>query len=190
MFGTYGTLRQHFRNTLDFWKRSSFQNMWWALTAIWKPSNRHGCRVSGIMRVAGQTSPLRRQSSVLTVEALLFLESVLENQQIAGVDRYAVGVTLFATYSRARFGDLRSIASILIDEVPPNKEENIGFLEMHSASHKMRATGNRLGSHLPLVAPLEGFGADILGKNIHQGWQGSGSGHEQLASILPTVTCA
>ena len=119
-----------------------------------------------------------------------FLESVLENQQIAGVDRYAVGVTLFATYSRARFGDLRSIASILIDEVPPNKEENIGFLEMHSASHKMRATGNRLGSHLPLVAPLEGFGADILGKNIHQCWQGSGSGHEQLASILPTVTCA
>lgn len=122
--------------------------------------------VSGIMRVAGQTRPLRRQSSVLTVEALLFLESVLENQQIAGVDRYAVGVTLFATYSRARFGDLRSIASILIDEVPPNKEENIGFLEMHSASHKMRATGNRLGSHLPLVAPLEGLGPTSWGKTF------------------------
>jgi len=122
--------------------------------------------VSGIMRAAGQNRPLRRQSTVLTVDALLFLEALLEDSQVAGVDRYAVGVVLFATYSRARFGDLKSIASILIDEVPPNKEESIGFLEMHSASHKMRATGNRLGSHLPLVAPLKGLGPTSWGKTF------------------------
>ena len=122
--------------------------------------------VSGIMRAAGQNRPLRRQSTVLTVDALLFLEALLEDSQVAGVDRYAVGVMLFATYSRARFGDLKSIASILIDEVPPNKEESIGFLEMHSASHKMRATGNRLGSHLPLVAPLKGLGPTSWGKTF------------------------
>ena len=122
--------------------------------------------VSGIMRTAAQTRPLRRQSTVLTVEALLFLESFLENQQAVGVDRYAAGVILFATYSRARFGDLRSISYVLVDEVPPNNEESIGFLEMHSASHKMRATGNRLGSHLPLVAPLKGLGPTAWGKTF------------------------
>ena len=73
------------------------------------------------------------------------------------MDRYAAGVMLFATYARARFGDLRQIHSILIDEVPPNEVGSLGYLEMSSASHKMRSTGNRLGSHLPLMVGLDVF---------------------------------
>ena len=63
--------------------------------------------VNGIFRLAGQNRPMRKQSSVLTVAALQFLEAELDNENLALVDRYAIGVILFSTYSRARFGDLR-----------------------------------------------------------------------------------
>ena len=122
--------------------------------------------VAGIMRTASQARPLRKQSKTLTVEALKFLEQCLEDTQLALVDRYAVGVFLFATYSRARFGDLRSISQVFVDEVRSETEESMGYLEMHSASHKMRSTGNRLGAHLPLVAPLKGLGPKAWGKTF------------------------
>ena len=114
--------------------------------------------VAGIVRAAAQNRPLRKQSSVLTVSALQYLETILEDETVALVDRYAAGVILSATYSRARFGDLRQIAGIVIDEAPKGERDQLGYLEMDSASHKMRATGNRLGAHLPLVAPLKGLG--------------------------------
>ena len=122
--------------------------------------------VAGIMRTASQTRPLRKQSKVLTVEALQFLERRLEDKQLPSVDRFAIGVILFATYSRARFGDLRGISGIVIDAVSAGTDESVGYLEMHSASHKMRATGNRLGAHLPLVAPLKGLGPHAWGKTF------------------------
>ena len=42
----------------------------------------------------------------------------------------------------------------------------MGFLEMHSASHKLRAAGNRVGSHLPLIAPIKGLGQGAWGKTF------------------------
>ena len=53
------------------------------------------------------------------------------------VDRYAVGVFLVAVYSRARFGDLKRIAKIIVNDVEENNDGSLGFLEMHSESHKM-----------------------------------------------------
>ena len=114
------------------------------------------------MRAASQKRPLRKQSVVLTVRALQVLEQFLEDQEAPLVDRYATGVALFATYARARFGDLRQIAEIFVDEVAPNENESLGYLEMMSASHKMRSTGNRLGAHL-LIAPLKGLGPTAWG---------------------------
>ena len=122
--------------------------------------------VAGIMRTESQMRPLRKQSKVLTVEALQFLERQMEDKQIPSVDRYAIGVILFATYSRARFGDLRGISEIFVDASAIGTSEGVGYLEMHSASHKMRATGNRLGAHLPLVAPLKGLGPHAWGKTF------------------------
>lgn len=122
--------------------------------------------VNGIFRTAGQNRPLRKQSSVLTVAALQFLEAELDNENLALVDRYAIGVILFATYSRARFGDLRRVSSIILDEASSMDADCLGYIEMNSASHKMRAFGNRLGAHLPLVAPIKGLGKAAWGKTF------------------------
>eukprot|EP00435_Cladocopium_sp_Y103_P030499 s4056_g7.t1 len=120
--------------------------------------------VAGIMRGAAQARPLRKQSTVLSVAALKHLEGILSDESVALVDRYAAGVFLFAVFARARFGDLRKISSITLDEAEHADGDHLGYLEMSSASHKMRATGNRLGSHLPLVAPLKGVGESSWAK--------------------------
>ena len=122
--------------------------------------------VAGIFRSAAQARPLRKQSTVLTVSAIKHLEKALEDENLATVDRYAAGVFLFAIYSRARFGDLRQISCIFVDESKETEGDRLGYLEMRSASHKMRATGNRLGAHLPLVAPLKGLGSTAWGKTF------------------------
>ena len=122
--------------------------------------------VNGIFRLAGQNRPLRKQSNVLTVSALQFLEAELDNENLALVDRYAIGVILFTTYSRARFGDLRKISTVILDEASSMGSDCLGYIEMNSASHKMRANGNRLGAHLPLVAPIKGLGKAACGKTF------------------------
>eukprot|EP00435_Cladocopium_sp_Y103_P011314 s1805_g2.t4 len=122
--------------------------------------------VSGIIRAAQQSRPLRKQSTTLNVKTLMYLESYLSDSTKAVVDRYACGVFLFAVYARARFGDLRKISKVLIDVAPDTNEGSLGFLEAHSASHKMRATGNRLGAHLPLIAPIKGVGQRAWGHDF------------------------
>ena len=119
--------------------------------------------VSGIMRGVQQSRPLRRQSTSLNIKTLQFLEDFMIDPQNSIVDRYASGVFLFAVYARARFGDLRRISRVIIDLASDESEGSLGYLEMHSSSHKMRATGNRLGAHLPLIAPIKGLGQHAWG---------------------------
>ena len=47
--------------------------------------------VAGIVRAAAQNRPLRKQSSVLTVSALQYLEAILEDETVALVDRQVCG---------------------------------------------------------------------------------------------------
>ena len=122
--------------------------------------------VGGVIRAAQQARPLRRQSTTLNVKTLQFMESYLCDERHAMVDRYAVGVFLFAVYSRSRFGDLRKIAKIIFDAASDDTGESLGYIEMHSASHKMRATGNRLGAHLPLIAPIKGLSDIAWGREF------------------------
>ena len=58
-------------------------------------------------------------------------------------------------YSRARVGDIACIDKYICDVACFNGAQH-GYLELHSKSHKMRATGNALGLNLPLIAPLKG----------------------------------
>eukprot|EP00435_Cladocopium_sp_Y103_P032700 s386_g8.t1 len=122
--------------------------------------------IAGVMRAAQQSRPLQKQSTTLNVKTLQFLEQFLQDQGRSLVDRYAAGVIVFAVYSRARFGDLRRIARIILDEADGGSDGSLGFIEMHSASHKMRATGNRLGAHLPLIAPIKGLTQGAWGKDF------------------------
>eukprot|EP00435_Cladocopium_sp_Y103_P071119 s179_g36.t1 len=119
--------------------------------------------VSGVIRAAQQSRPLRKQSATLNVKTLQFLESYLSDATRSLVDRFAAGVFLFAVYARARFGDLRQIAKVILDVATGESDGSLGFIEMHSSSHKMRATGNRLGAHLPLIAPIKGLGGRAWG---------------------------
>lgn len=98
--------------------------------------------------------------------SLLFLEDFLSDSKRALADRYAVGVFLIAVYARARFGDLKRTSRSIVDEVEENQDGSLGYLELHSDSHKMRATENRLGAHLPLIAPVKGLGARAWGKDF------------------------
>ena len=143
--------------------------------------------VSGIMRAASQKRPLRKQPTVLTVKALQHLEVFLEDSREPLVDRYASGVALFATYSRARFGDLKQISEILIDVTVQGEHESLGYLEMMSSSHKMRSTGNRLGAHLPLIAPIKGLGPAAWGVTFVKVAREVGLEFEKWASNSPLL---
>ena len=111
--------------------------------------------LSGVLRGMKSARPLRKQSRVLKVCEVLFLEEFLNDKSRSIIDRYATGCFLFMVYSRARVGDIACIDRYIFD-VACFKGVQHGYLELHSKSHKMRATVNALGLNLPLIAPLKG----------------------------------
>ena len=103
------------RSTQVSWRHSSFQNTLWVSNVIWRLSNRPGCQAS--CEQQDRTGHYADNPRCWTVDALLFLEALLEDSQVAGVDRYAVGVVLFCDILPGQILETsRSIASILIDE--------------------------------------------------------------------------
>ena len=111
--------------------------------------------LAGVLRGMKCIRPLRKQSRVLKVCELIFLEEFLNDSNRSIIDRYATGCFLFMTYARARVGDVASIDKYICDVTYLDGVPH-GYLEFHSKSHKMRATGNALGLSLPLIAPLKG----------------------------------
>ena len=123
--------------------------------------------VSGIIRAAQQQKPLRKQSTTLwTWKPCSFWRCTSAIWRSLWLIALLQGFSFFAIYSRARYGDLRRIAKIIIDEVSESNESSLGFIEMLSESHKMRATGNRLGAHLPLIAPTKGLSEIAWGREF------------------------
>ena len=112
--------------------------------------------LSGVLRGTKSARPLRKQSRVLKVCEVLFLEEFLNDKSRSIIDRYATGCFLFMVYSRARVGDIACIDRYIFD-VACFKGVQHGYLELHSKSHNMRATVNALGLNLPLIAPLKGI---------------------------------
>ena len=117
--------------------------------------------VRGTLRGLASSRPRRKQSRPFRVHELVTLENFLMNENHSLVDRYICGCILFAVFSGARFGDLRDIEKF-VEDIPSDQPEH-GFLEIHSASHKTRATGDGLGMALPLVAPVRGFSSGLWG---------------------------
>ena len=83
------------------------------------------------------------------------------------IDRYAAGCFLMMVYSRARVGDMAAINRCLAD-VSPLGDGLVGYLEVHSLSHKSRSTTNALGLNMSLVAPMNGLGDKCWGKTFLQ----------------------
>ena len=113
--------------------------------------------IAGKLRKLKQERPLRKQSRTLTVRELVHLECFLSDGSRSIVDRYAAGCILFGTYSRSRVGDLACIEQYIMD-VHRTDHGHVGYIELHTSSHKTRATSNALGLNLALVAPIRGLG--------------------------------
>ena len=113
--------------------------------------------VSGVLRGLTSQRPRRKQARCFKVEEIKSLEAFLADSSKASVDRYAMGCVLFAIYARARFADLADVEEFVLD-VAETREGWKGYLELRSASHKMRSVGDGLGLNLPLIAPVRGLG--------------------------------
>jgi len=113
--------------------------------------------IAGKLRKLKQERPPRKQSRTLTVQELRRIEDLLFDTTRSIVHRYAAGCILFGTYSRSRVADMACIEQYIID-IQTMERGNVGYIEMHTSSHKMRATSNALGLNLALVAPIRGVG--------------------------------
>ena len=87
------------------------------------------------------------------------------DDSFAVVDRYCIGAFLFALYARARLGDLKVLDAFIVDLLA-DSEDNCGYLEALSLSHKCRGTSNPRGQRLRLVAPAKGLGPRSWGKDF------------------------
>lgn len=121
-----------------------------------EPGYENDAYVRGIIRGAQASKPRRKQSRCFLVDEIKDLENFIHDEKRASVDRYAMGCVLFAIYSRARFADLVDVEEYIVDIVK-NQSGWRGYLELRSASHKMRAVGDGLGHSLPLIAPIHGL---------------------------------
>ena len=124
--------------------------------------------IAGELRKLKQERPLRKQSRTLTVRELVHLEGLLSDGSRSIVDRYAAGCFLFGTYSRSRVGDLACIEQYII-HVHRTDQGHVGYIELHTSSHKTRASSNALGLNLALVAPVWGLGPLEWGVQCHRG---------------------
>ena len=117
--------------------------------------------IRGTIRGLNSKRARRKQSRPFLVSELVRLGEFLMCSTNSLVDRYICGCVLFAVFARARFGDLKDLEQF-IEDIPEDHPE-MGFLEMHSASHKMRSAADGLGLALPLVAPVRGFASGLWG---------------------------
>ena len=69
----------------------------------------------GAVALEVQKKAERKQSAVLTTDAVLYLEKFLADGEEDLVDRYAAGCLLFAVYSRSRISDLRRVKGWFLD---------------------------------------------------------------------------
>ena len=123
--------------------------------------------VSGVLRGLRNKRPTKKQSRTLKVAELKFLESFLENETKSVIDSYAAGCFLMMVYSRARVGDMAAIKQCIAD-VSPHSGGLMGYLEVHSLSHKSRSTTNGVGLNMSLVAPINGLGEKCWGRTFLQ----------------------
>ena len=59
--------------------------------------------------------PKRKQARPLTVPEVTFLESMVKDQTVDPIDRYAAGAFLFAVFGRCRWSDLRYVSHFFLD---------------------------------------------------------------------------
>lgn len=111
----------------------------------------------GAVALEVQKKTERKQSAVLTTDAVQYLENFLANNDEDPVDRYAAGCLLFAIFSRSRISDLRMVKSWFLD-FDCLLSHGLGYLECCTRSHKTARDVAASGLAMPLIAPALGLG--------------------------------
>ena len=111
----------------------------------------------GAVALEVQKKAERKQSAVLTTDAVLYLEKFLADGEEDLVDRYAAGCLLFAVYSRSRISDLRKVKGWFLD-FACLVSHGQGYLECSTRSHKTAKDVAACGLAMPLIAPALGLG--------------------------------
>ena len=111
----------------------------------------------GAVALEVQKKAERKQSAVLTTDAVQYLENFLANNDEDPVDRYAAGCLLFAIFSRSRISDLRMVKGWFLD-FDCLLSHGLGYLECCTRSHKTAKDVAASGLAMPLIAPALGLG--------------------------------
>ena len=111
--------------------------------------------VMGRLRRARLFRAPKGKARAMSVQEIIFLESLLRDASQAPHDRFAAGAYLFAVHSRARMGDLAEVHSFKCDFTEGGGG---GYIECVSLSHKSRSYGTFVGLQMFLVAPAQGLG--------------------------------
>ena len=111
----------------------------------------------GAVALEVQKKAERKQSTVLTTDAVLYLENFLAHNDEDLVDRYAAGCLLFAIFSRSRVSDLRRVKGWFLD-FECLLSHGQGYLECCTRSHKTAKDVAASGLAMPLIAPALGLG--------------------------------
>ncbi|OLP87885.1 hypothetical protein AK812_SmicGene30835, partial [Symbiodinium microadriaticum] len=131
----------------------------------------------------------RKQSAVLTVGQVAFLELLLDDDSVELMDRYAAGVMLFAVYSRSRCSDLKVVEGFILDTANVGGNQ-IGFIECKTRSHKSSRQVAQQGLAMPLIAPIMGVRNVSWGMKFIEVAKAVGLGLEGRAKgpMLPAPT--
>ena len=137
----------------------------------------------GRLRKARLERPPRKQARPFKVIEVCKLELFVKDKAKPCHDRFAAGAMLFAIFSRARLGDLKSIKNPCIDIAA----DGTGYLEVTSLSHKTRSMGNALGFELPLIAPIQGVTDSPWGPAWLEACEESGLCFTTMSSGQPMI---
>ena len=151
--------------------------------SLWSPW------AKGLLGMRDLARSERKQSAVLTVGQVAFLELLLDDDSAELMDRYAAGVMLFAVYSRSRCSDLKLVEGFILDTANVGGNQ-IGFIECKTRSHKSSRQVAQQGLAMPLIAPIMGVRNVSWGLKFIEVAKAVGLGLEGRAKgpLLPAPT--
>ena len=108
-------------------------------------------RLSGLADLLLSAKAPLRQSRVLTVDQVMWLHGRLEDPNTHPTDKAILAYIITALYGRCRHSDLANVERVLQDF-----DEEGGFLEIQTRSHKTAKSAASKAVLLPIVVPAVG----------------------------------
>ena len=113
-------------------------------------------RLSGLADLLFSTKAPLRQSRVLTVDQVKWLHGRVEDPNSHPTDKAILAYIITALYGRCRHSDLANVERVLQDF-----DEEKGFLEIQTRSHKTAKSAASKSVLLPIVIPAVGVTGQV-----------------------------